>query len=138
MSAHNPPVDVPCNGCTLCCRRDMIMILPEEGDDLESYEHEIRTIPGVGSIATVKKGANGFCIYLGENGCTIHERAPTICKTFDCRDLYRMKTRHERRRLIATGMASKAVFDAGRERLHTLVERGRSFDEYASNEHDRN
>lgn len=116
----NDPVSVPCNGCTLCCRRDMIMLMPEEGDDVGSYEHEIRTVPGVGSIATVKKGANGHCIYLGDGGCTIHDRAPVICKTFDCRDLYRTKTRHQRRMLVASGMASKAVFDAGRERLHTL------------------
>lgn len=118
----NTPVSVPCNGCTLCCRRDMIMLLPDEGDDVDSYEHEIRTVPGVGSIATVKKGADGCCIYLGADGCTIHERAPTICKTFDCRDFYRRKTRHERRRLVAEGMCSKDVFEAGRVRLHTLIE----------------
>lgn len=118
----NTPVSVPCNGCTLCCHRDMIMLMPEAGDDVDSYEHEIRTVPGVGSIATVKKGADGYCIYLGANGCTIHDRAPTICKSFDCRDLYRSKTRHERRRLVAKGVCSKEVFDAGRVRLHTLIE----------------
>jgi Fe-S-cluster containining protein len=123
----NPPVTVPCNGCTLCCRRDMIVLLPEDGDDVDSYKHEIMSVPGAGDIAIIKKGADGNCIYLGADGCTIHDRAPVICRAFDCRDLYRTKTRQERRRLIAMGIASKEVFDAGRDRLHTLIEGERGF-----------
>lgn len=29
--------------------------------------------------------ANGECVYLGKKGCTIHDRAPIVCKAFDCR-----------------------------------------------------
>lgn len=111
--------NVPCGSCRLCCRADVIMLLPEEGDDVASYEHEILRLPeGVGAV--VKKGADGNCIYLGVDGCTIHDRAPAICRIFDCRRWFLSKTRPERRRLVKAGMADKEIFEAGRERLHTL------------------
>jgi Fe-S-cluster containining protein len=64
--------------------------------------------------------ANGDCVYLGDNGCTIHDRAPTVCRLFDCRTLFTGTTRNERRAAIKSGDTSKEVFAAGRERLHTL------------------
>lgn len=112
--------DVPCGSCHLCCRGDVIMLLPDEGDDVASYEHEIVTLPGVGTGAVLKKGRDGNCIYLGPDGCTIHDRAPTICRIFDCRRWFMSKTRAERRRLVASGLADKEIFEAGRQRLASL------------------
>lgn len=87
---------VPCGNCHLCCRSDVIMLLPEHGDVIESYDHEWVTLPE-GRGAVVKKGADGNCIYLGPDGCTIHNRAPAICRIFDCRRWLLSKTRNERR-----------------------------------------
>jgi uncharacterized protein len=117
--------DVPCNGCTACCRNDLLFLHPELGDDAGSYE----TMPAVNPITgraglALKHKPDGGCIYLGEKGCTIHERAPAICREFDCRRFYlnllRETTRAERRRAVSQGIYSKAVLAAGKARLRTL------------------
>jgi len=114
-----PRATVPCGGCHLCCHGDAIMLLPDEGDDVASYDHEIVTLPGVGTGAILKK-TDGHCVYLIDGRCSIWERAPTICRVFDCRRWYLSKTRPERRRMVKAGFADQAVFDAGRDRLSTL------------------
>ena len=110
--------NVPCGRCTACCQGDVILMHPEMGDQASDYETE--EIPINGQLADVlKQKDNGDCIYLGAQGCTIHERAPAICREFDCRDLWRrLGSRAERRRMVAAGMVSKDVLDAGRERSH--------------------
>ena len=30
---------------------------------------------------------NGDCAYLVESGCSIHDRAPSLCKSADCRSI---------------------------------------------------
>lgn len=111
--------NVPCGSCQLCCHHDVIMLFPEKGDDVSSYEHEYRDLP-MGRVPILKKGASGNCVYLGTSGCTIHDRAPAICRVFDCRRWYLSKTRTERRVMVKLGMADQAIFDAGRERLASL------------------
>ena len=106
---------VPCGSCTACCQGDLVLLHPEMGDRVEDYETEEVTIGGKPGHALSHK-SNGHCFYLGEKGCTIHDRAPAICREFDCRDLWRRTNRAERRRWIAAGVGSKEVFDAGRER----------------------
>lgn len=54
-------------------------------------------------------------------GCSIHGRAPLICRTFDCRDFYRSHTRQERRAMMAHSPQTKLTLSAGRERLDTLT-----------------
>jgi Fe-S-cluster containining protein len=113
--------DVPCGSCRRCCRgNSIVMLLPDEGDVVASYEHEIINLPGAGRGPVLKRKPNGDCTYLGENGCTIHDRAPTICRVFDCRGAYRafmQHTRNERRRILKGGMIDKEILDAGRDRL---------------------
>ena len=111
--------NVPCGSCRACCRNNLIMLFPDEGDDVASYQHDIVTLPE-GTGAVLKHKPNGDCIYLEENGCSIHKRAPVICKVFDCRAQYKMLTRKERRRRVALGLFRKDILDAGRERLDTL------------------
>lgn len=97
------------------------MLLADEGDNVESYEYEVKTLaPGL-TGPVLKMKLNGDCVYLGEDGCTIHGRAPKICRVFDCRRWFLSKTRAERRRLVRNGHASKEVFDAGRERAASLT-----------------
>lgn len=72
---------VPCNGCVRCCRADAVRLLP--GDIATLYQTEPHPyMPGELMLA---HKANLDCIYLGEKGCTIHERAPRQCREMDCR-----------------------------------------------------
>lgn len=113
--------DVPCGSCHRCCQgHNAIMLLEDEGDNLENYDYEIKTLaPGL-TGPVLKEKSNGDCIYLGEDGCTIHDRAPKVCRVFDCRRWYLSHSRAERKRMVKRGLASKDVFDAGRERAGTL------------------
>jgi Fe-S-cluster containining protein len=86
--------------------------MPECGDVIWTYEHEvIATLAG--PVAVLKCARNGECVYVGRDGCTIQDRAPTVCRAFDCRDLYRSKTSAERRAIVNSGVASKEIFSAG-------------------------
>ena len=111
--------NVPCNGCRACCLHDMIPLMPERGDLIWTYKHEV-IATGAGPTAVLQCGETGECIYLGRDGCTIHDRAPAICRAFDCRDLFHSKTRAERLAMIKSGMVSNEVFSAGRKRFKTL------------------
>jgi hypothetical protein len=33
--------NVPCNGCRACCLHDTIPLMPERGDLIWTYEHEV-------------------------------------------------------------------------------------------------
>ena len=101
---------VPCNGCTLCCHRDAIRILPEDDSTLYQTEaHEY--FPG--ELQLVHK-PDGDCIYLGENGCTIHSKAPRMCLQFDCRIMAEKLTYTRARKLKGYRMP---VWKKGRELL---------------------
>lgn len=114
--------DVPCNGCTLCCRNDVIVLHPEHGDDPTLYRTEPAVHPFTGEpVLVLQRKADGTCIYLGSTGCTIHAWAPVICREFDCRNMYRSQTRAQRRRNVRNGFATQAIYDRGRE----LLEQGR-------------
>ena len=122
-------MSVPCNGCTACCQHDLIFLHPAMGDIAESYD----TVPAVNPLTgesglAIRHKPEGGCIYVGPTGCTIHGRAPAICRVFDCRKLYRdffSLPRPERRRLDRT-LGGRKLFggdvkEAGRARLHTLT-----------------
>lgn len=114
---------VPCGGCNLCCKSEIIALLPEEGDDVSSYDHEHMDIPNIGMIPVLKHKKNGDCVYLDdEKGCTIHGRAPYICRTFDCRAWFKMHSRKDRRKMAAHSPWTKVIFNRGRE----LLEKGAS------------
>lgn len=75
----------PCNGCTLCCETDTIIVDAARGDDPDQYE--LRDL-GDGIKALAQK-PNGDCVYLDRaTGCTIHAQAPMVCREFDCRGLW--------------------------------------------------
>lgn len=119
MSA--PRTTVPCNGCRACCLHDLILLHPERGDRPGDYQTFETTNPLTGKAAhALKRNAHNNCIYLGERGCTIHDRAPVVCREFDCRAVFRKWTRAERRHLIAKGLIGREVFEAGRKRLGSL------------------
>ncbi len=81
MTGRLPLKEVPCNGCTLCCQGDAIRL--EQEDRAEEYRTEPHPyIPGALMLA---HKPNGECIYLEEHGCSIHDRAPSLCRAADCR-----------------------------------------------------
>mgnify|MGYP001068980513 CR=1 FL=1 len=102
---------VACGTCRLCCRKSIIPLLPEHGDDVASYHTQIIN----GHVALAMQ-PNGDCIYLGPDGCTIHGHHPAVCRTYDCAEHYLSLTGEQRREAIALGWISKAILDAGRER----------------------
>ncbi len=114
--------EVPCNGCTECCRSGQALVLhPGLGDDIDSYQ--VRTVADPETVAVVhllatKEG--GECIYLGTSGCTIYERRPVLCRNFDCRKLYLILPKQDRSNLVRLGMSSQAVLNAGKARVQTL------------------
>jgi Fe-S-cluster containining protein len=112
---------VPCGSCRRCCQTNsIVMLLPQHGDVVESYEHELVDLPGAGRGPILKRRPNGDCIYLGQHGCTIHDRAPVICRVFDCRTAFLAFNEHapsDRRRMIKGGMVEKQILDRGRELL---------------------
>ena len=72
---------VPCDGCVMCCIGDAVRLLP--GDNPDDYRTEPHPfVPGALMLAHT---AGGSCIYLGRDGCTIHERKPQMCREMDCR-----------------------------------------------------
>ncbi|HEY0125004.1 MAG TPA: YkgJ family cysteine cluster protein [Rhizobium sp.] len=115
-------VNVPCNGCTICCRNELLILHPEMGDVVTSYDYQrvINPITGKPAFALQNK-PNGDCIYLGMHGCTIHDRAPAICREFYCRRFFlKAGNRTERKRLVKIGFISKELLEAGRSRLDSL------------------
>jgi uncharacterized protein len=113
---------VSCDGCTACCRSGQGLVLhPEQGDEVESYEHRAAGHRDDGSpVFALAMDENGCCVYLGEHGCTIYERRPLLCRSFDCRKHYLMLPRADRDNLVRLKLSSRAVFNAGRARLKTL------------------
>jgi len=109
------PSDVPCNGCTLCCRT---LIVPLAEEEYEQYDWAwITTREGKRLGRALQRKPNGECVYLNEKGCSIHGRAPHVCQRFDCRELFLKSDRAGRRQAIKSGKLPKALFDKGREML---------------------
>lgn len=105
--------DVPCNGCTLCCRHDAVRLLP--GDDPKQYKTEQHDhFPGQLMLA---HKPNGDCIYLGEHGCTIYERRPRMCREMDCRLIALRTSFTKARRLNKKGLLREPIWKKGRELL---------------------
>jgi Fe-S-cluster containining protein len=81
---------VPCGSCSACCYGHQVPIKPEQGDNIMDY---------IGGIVRAKDPNNpwtwilarkesGACHYLEEQTgkCTIYDKRPVVCRTFDCRD----------------------------------------------------
>lgn len=117
--------DVPCNGCVACCKKEVVVLFPEKGDDVSQYDHVEIEVEGVGIRHALRHKNNGDCVYLGESGCTIHDRLPSVCKAFDCRMYLLSMYREERRRHIRMGDSGvnnrREIFKAANKILHTLT-----------------
>jgi Fe-S-cluster containining protein len=109
--------DVPCGGCTLCCRT---LIVPLSVEEVASGQYKwawITSQDGKRLGQALQRKPNGDCIYLTEKGCSIHGNAPHVCAAFDCRTLFQKSDRAGRRQAIKSGKLQKSLFDKGREML---------------------
>ncbi len=103
------------------------MLHPEQGDDVASYKHRLLgKTQNDEPVYVLDATEDGRCVYLDSFGCTIYKRRPLLCRTFDCRQHYLILPRQDRDNLVRIGLASRAVFNAGRARLRTLSPEERS------------
>jgi len=114
--------EVPCRGCTECCQSNQGLVLhPDQGDDVQSYRCQVLGHRAAGDpVFALAADENGRCVYLGSKGCTIYDRRPYLCRSFDCRQHYLILRRQDRDNLVRIGLSSRAVFNAGKSRLKTL------------------
>lgn len=96
----------------------MVPLHPERGDNPAEYDTAMCYTPGKEPYLILNRKDNGDCVYLDANGCTIHDRAPWVCRTFDCRELFKASDRIGRRRAIKNRDVTKEIFDRGRELLN--------------------
>lgn len=109
-----PMFDVPCNGCTLCCHKDAVRLLV--GDDPRKYQTEPHPyMPEARMLA--HKPTTGDCLYLGDEGCTIHETKPQMCREMDCRRITQAITWTQARKMEAMGALRMEIWMRGKELL---------------------
>lgn len=80
--------DVPCDGCTACCRSSQFVhIRPEETATLARIPAALRfPAPGLpDGHVVLGYDERGRCPMLGEDGCSIYDARPRTCRTYDCR-----------------------------------------------------
>jgi len=73
--------EVPCGECHLCCCNELVVLYPQDEPTRYSLEKH-PFLPGKHVIAHKE---NKECVYLNEQGCSIWEDRPQLCKEFDCR-----------------------------------------------------
>jgi uncharacterized protein len=80
--------DVPCGGCTACCRSSQfIHIGPDEAETLARIPAELLfpapRLPA--GHVVLGHDEHGHCPMLADGGCSIYEHRPRTCRTYDCR-----------------------------------------------------
>jgi Fe-S-cluster containining protein len=80
--------EVPCNGCTACCRSSQFVhIGPEEVETLARIPAEL-LFPAPGrprGHVVLGYDERGHCPMLVDDRCSIYEHRPNTCRTYDCR-----------------------------------------------------
>jgi Fe-S-cluster containining protein len=80
--------DVPCNGCTACCRSSQFVnIGPDEVETLARVPAEL-LFPAPGrppGHVVLGYDERGHCPMLVDDKCSIYRHRPNACRTYDCR-----------------------------------------------------
>jgi Fe-S-cluster containining protein len=80
--------DVPCDGCTACCRSSQFVpIEPDELDTLTHVPAELQ-FPAPGrprGHVVLGYDEQGHCPMLIDDRCSIYPHRPRACRTYDCR-----------------------------------------------------
>src|SRR5688572_7337692 len=81
-------VDVPCGGCTACCRSSyFVHIEPDETATLRRIPKAL-LFPAPGQPrghVVLGYDERGQCPMLVDDRCSIYEDRPRTCRQFDCR-----------------------------------------------------
>ncbi len=112
---------VPCNGCTLCCQGDAVRLEPE--DMAAGYQTEAH--PYIAGALMIAHKPNGDCVYLDERGCSIHDHAPSLCRSADCRSVAVRFDFENAMRLHRLGRLDIRVWDQGRILLEAATQPGK-------------
>ena len=108
--------EVPCNGCTICCQGDAIRLQDEDiVADYMTVPH-----PYLKNIFMLAHKENGDCIYLSDSGCSIHDRAPSLCRTADCRSVAIKLDFAKAKQLHLAGLLDLKVWDKGNDLLKEM------------------
>ncbi len=86
--ADRHDADVPCAGCTACCRgSQFIHIEPDEAATLARVPAPLRfPAPGLAAGHVVMGyDEDGHCPMLVDDRCSIYDDRPRACRTYDCR-----------------------------------------------------
>lgn len=87
-AAGEADADVPCDGCTACCRASyFVHIEPDEVDTLRRIPAALR-FPAPGrpkGHVLLGYDERGHCPMLVDDRCSIYEDRPRTCRAFDCR-----------------------------------------------------
>ena len=81
-------MDVPCDGCTACCRSSQfIHIGPDEADARAHVPAPLLfAAPGLpAGHVLMGYDERGHCPMLVDDRCSIYEHRPRTCRTYDCR-----------------------------------------------------
>ena len=100
--------DVPCNGCVLCCKSDIIRLLSEDKPD----EYDTISHPLLKGQLMLNHKDNGDCVYLRSYGCSINNRKPQMCREMDCRIIAQNMTFFKAHRL-----GNEKIWKRGKELL---------------------
>lgn len=114
---------VACNGCTLCCRRELIILTPEDDPALYPDAQVVdveNPYSGAPTTRIIPHRKDGACIYLGMHGCMIYDRRPTMCRVFSCVGFVRRalseQSASQIRKAIKRGEIDRDVWQAGIDR----------------------
>jgi Fe-S-cluster containining protein len=109
-------IEVPCDGCTLCCHGDLIRL--EQNETAEEYLTEPHLF--IADALMLAHKQNGECIYLESSRCSIHDHAPSLCQSADCRVIAAKYDYETARQLHSMHLIDIRVWDHGR----MLLEKG--------------
>jgi len=85
------PGNVPCDGCVRCCINSAVKMTPgdvkrRKWKFWQKYvPYEIQPHPYEKGAVILAHKADKTCVYLGDNGCTIYDTRPFMCREMDCR-----------------------------------------------------
>jgi uncharacterized protein len=80
--------DVPCHGCTACCRSgQFVHVDPDETDALAHIPSELLfPAPGMPrGHRLLGYDERGHCPMLVDDRCSIYDHRPRACRMYDCR-----------------------------------------------------
>lgn len=92
VKGASPPyagASVPCGDCVSCCTHVKIDLYPPH-DDPALFE----THTDANGRVTLAQQDDGSCWYLRDTKCTIYDRRPATCRSFDCRALLATDVQH--------------------------------------------